>query len=102
MPEDRLAFGARWSKFAIPIGFRIGRWSSHIREHTIQAEKTLVGLGRVATEPERLVRLTLAAYGRAEAVVIGRSDADRAADIIRAAAAEARATVADARLAAGS
>jgi hypothetical protein len=53
-------------------------------------------LGRARTEPERLVRLTLAAYGRAEAVVFGQPDADRAAEIIRAAAAEARATIASA------
>ena len=100
MPEERLAFGSRWSFFAVPIGFRLGRWSSHIREHTIQLEKALVTLGHVATEPERLARLTLAAYGRAEAVVIGRPDPEAAGAIIRSAVAEARATIADARLAA--
>ena len=99
LPDDRLAYGSRWSGFAVPIGFRMGRWSSHIREHTIQIEKTLVTLGRAPTELERLVRLTLAAYGRAEAVVIGRPDADEGAGVIRSAAAEARSTIADARLA---
>ena len=96
-PDDRLAHGARWSGFAVPVSFRLGRWSSHIREHTIQVEKTLAMLGRTPTEPERLARLTLAAYGRAEAVVFGQPDADPAAGIIRAAAAEARNTIADAR-----
>jgi hypothetical protein len=99
-PDDRLGHGARWSGFAVPVSFRLGRWSSHIREHTIQIEKTLVMLGHVPTEPERLARLTLAAYGRAEAVVFGQPDADAAAGIIRAAVAEARDTVADARRAA--
>jgi hypothetical protein len=85
----------------VSIAFRLGRWSSHIREHTVQVEKTLAELGRAPTEPERLVRLVLAAYGRAEAVVFGQPEADRAAGIIRVAATEARAVVADARRAAG-
>jgi hypothetical protein len=100
MPAERLAYGCRWSGFAVSLGFRLGRWSSHIREHTIQVEKTLAMLGRVPTEPERLVRLTLAAYGRAEAVVFGQAGADSAAEIIRAAVVEARDTLADARRAA--
>ncbi len=100
MPEERLAYGGRWSGFAVSLGFRLGRWSSHIREHTIQVEKTLAMLGRAPTEPERLVRLTLAAYGRAEAVVFGQPGADSAAEIIRAAVVEARETLADARRAA--
>ncbi len=100
MPDDRLGHGARWSGFAVPVSFRLGRWSSHIREHTVQVEKTLALLGRTPTEPERLARLTLGAYGRAEAVVFGQPDADAAGGIIRAAVAEARETIADARRAA--
>lgn len=99
-PDDRLGHGARWSGFAVPVSFRLGRWSSHIREHTIQIEKTLVMLGREPTEPERLARLTLAAYGRAEVVVFGQTGAAAAAGIIRAAAGEARETIADVRRAA--
>lgn len=100
MPEDRLVHGSRWSGFAVPISFRLTRWSSHIREHTIQVEKTLAMLGRVPTEPERLVRLTLAAYGRAEAVLLGQPDAEGAAQIIRAAVAQARTLIAEVRTAA--
>lgn len=96
-PEDRLGHGARWSGFAVPVSFRLARWSSHIREHTIQVEKTLAMLGRTPTEPERLVRLALGAYGRAESVVFGQPAADTAAGIIRAAVAEARTTIADVR-----
>jgi hypothetical protein len=97
LPEERLGHGSRWSGFAVPVSFRLGRWSSHLREHTIQVEKTLAMLGRAPTEPERLVRLTLAAYGRAEAVVFGQPDGDAAAGIVRAAVAEARETIAGAR-----
>lgn len=96
LPEERLAFGSRWSGFAVTIAFRLGRWSSHIREHAIQVEKTLAMLDRAPTEPELLVRLVLGAYGRAEAVVFGQPQAEAAAGIIRAAATEARAIVADA------
>jgi hypothetical protein len=99
-PDDRLGYGARWSGFAVPVSFRLGRWSSHIREHTIQVEKTLAMLRRTPTEPERLARLTLAAYGGAESVVFGQPDADAAAGMIRAAVGEARETIASARRAA--
>ncbi|HYU49936.1 MAG TPA: DinB family protein [Candidatus Limnocylindria bacterium] len=100
LPDDRLGHGARWSGFAVPVSFRLARWASHLREHTIQLEKTLVMLGRTPSELERLVRLTLAAYGRAEAAVFGQPDADDAAGVIRAAGTEARETIADARRAA--
>jgi hypothetical protein len=97
LPEESLAFGARWSGFAVPVSFRLGRWSSHIREHTLQIDKTLAMLHRAPSEPERVLRLVFGAYGRAEAVVFGRRDADGAAEIIRAAGAEARDVIADAR-----
>ncbi len=95
LPADRLAFGARWSGFAIDIDHRLGRWSSHIREHTVQIEKTLAMIGREPTEVDRLVRLILAAWGRAEAEVYGAVDADAAANGLAAAAIAARATASD-------
>lgn len=95
LPEDRLAVGARWSGFPVDIGFRLGRWSSHIREHTIQVEKTLEMLDRHPTEVDRLVRLVLAAWGRAESTVYGSADDDEAIGILAAAAAGARGTGAE-------
>ncbi|MGK2849896.1 MAG: DinB family protein [Candidatus Limnocylindrales bacterium] len=74
LSEDRLAVGARWSGFAVDIGFRLSRWSSHIREHTVQVEKTLEMLDHHQTEVDRLVRLILAAWGRAESEIVGRPD----------------------------
>ena len=65
--------GARWAGLPVSIGFRLGRYGSHIREHTIQVDKTLAMLGREPTEVERLVRLILTTYGRLEAVLIGRN-----------------------------
>jgi hypothetical protein len=71
LDDDRLAVPARWSGYPVTVAFRMGRWSSHIREHTIQVEKTLVMLGRSMTETDRLVRHVLARYGELEAVVFG-------------------------------
>jgi hypothetical protein len=101
LPDDRLAIPTRWSGFPISLGFRFGRWASHIREHTIQVEKTLALVGHVPDEPARLVRNMLAAYGRAEAVVFGRQGVDEAVNRVVKGAAEARQAVQSAREAAG-
>jgi hypothetical protein len=95
LPPERLAYGTRWMDFALDIGFRIGRWSSHFREHTIQVEKTLVMLGHRPTEVDRLIRLILAEWGRAEAVVYGFADAGDAIAVLTAATARALDTTAD-------
>jgi uncharacterized damage-inducible protein DinB len=67
LDEQGLRVRARWSHAPVDVGFRIGRWASHLREHTVQVEKTLVFLGRSPSEVDRLIRLVLAAYGRLEA-----------------------------------
>jgi DinB superfamily len=95
LPPERLAYGTRWMDFAVDIGFRIGRWSSHFREHTIQVEKTLVTLGHTPTEVDRLIRLILAQWGRAEAVVYGSADVGEALDILAAAASQGRVTASE-------
>ncbi|MGZ6256548.1 MAG: DinB family protein [Candidatus Limnocylindria bacterium] len=95
LPADRLARGTRWSGFAVDIAFRIGRWSSHFREHTIQVEKTLVMIGHTPTEVDRLIRLILAEWGRAEAVVYGFADAAAGVEALASAAAAATLTAAD-------
>lgn len=95
LPADRLALGSRWAGFAVDVGFRIGRWSSHIREHTIQVEKTMVMIGQAPTEVDRLIRLILGAWGRAEAAVYGTVDGGAAVSVLAAAAAGARATAAE-------
>jgi hypothetical protein len=102
LADERLELGSRWSGFAVTVGFRLGRWSSHFREHAIQIEKTFAFLGHVPSEQARLIHNLLAAYGRAEAVVFGRAGAgvDAAADRIARAAAEAREATSSARAAA--
>jgi hypothetical protein len=63
--------GARWMGMHVPIEFRLGRYGSHIREHTIQVDKTLAMIGRQPREVERIVRLILGSYGRLEALFVG-------------------------------
>ena len=60
----------------VTIDFRLGRYGSHIREHTVQVDKTLAMLGRRPSEVERLVRLILATYGRLEGLLVGRRPDD--------------------------
>lgn len=69
LTTDELELTARWSGMPVTVGFRQGRWSSHIAEHTVQVDKTLVWLGRQPSEVERLLRLVSVAWGRLEARV---------------------------------
>ena len=69
LDERALALGGRWMGNPVTIGFRIGRWSSHIREHTVQVDKTLDMIGWTPREVDRLIGLIHAAYGRLEAAV---------------------------------
>jgi len=69
--EDDLSVRARWMGFPVTTGFRVGRWSTHIQEHTVQVEKTLVLLDRAPTEVERMVRLLYRAFGRMESAAWG-------------------------------
>jgi hypothetical protein len=66
---DELDIGARWSGLPVTVGFRHGRWSSHMTEHTVQVDKTLVWLGRQPSEVERLVRIVAGAWGRLESAI---------------------------------
>jgi hypothetical protein len=69
LDDEGLARPARWAGIPVTVGFRIGRWSSHVVEHTLQLDKTALALRRSPSEVERLVRLIHAAWGRVEALV---------------------------------
>ncbi|HYI23390.1 MAG TPA: DinB family protein [Candidatus Limnocylindrales bacterium] len=94
---DDLALRARWSSVPLDVGFRVNRWSSHIREHTIQVEKTLVFIGRPASEVDRLVRLIAAAYGRLEEPLYLLPDDAGVSDALRLAETTAAGVLSDAR-----
>jgi hypothetical protein len=77
--DESMAAPTTWVDYPVDVRFRLHRWSSHLREHAVQVEKTLGALGRQPTEAERVVRLVAAAYGRAEAEAIARPGAEAAA-----------------------
>jgi hypothetical protein len=90
LTTEQLALGAGWAGMHVDVGFIVGRWASHTREHTIQVEKTLVMLEIRPTEVQRLVRLVLATWGRAEATIYGATASPASTAILSRAAADAR------------
>jgi hypothetical protein len=71
--DDDLSLTAptTWTGYEVDVRFRLHRWSSHFREHTVQVDKTLPLLGIVPREVDRLFRLLLGAYGWLEGAAIG-------------------------------
>jgi hypothetical protein len=63
-----------WEGYEVPARFRLHRFDTHLREHTIQVDKTLAGIGRSPSEPERLARLLHRALGEVEGALLGAPD----------------------------
>jgi len=57
-----------WEDKGYSIRFRMHRFEEHLRQHTIQVDKTLVALGHPPTEAERLVRNLYVALAGLESV----------------------------------
>ncbi|MGH2407667.1 MAG: DinB family protein [Candidatus Limnocylindrales bacterium] len=108
LDDGAVAVPGRWAGFPVDLRFRLGRWASHAREHTVQVDKTLAMIGWSPREVDRLVGLMLSAWGRLEAEVFGLPAAalDRpasggtAAEIVAAAARKVAADAATVRAAA--
>lgn len=64
--DKALATPARWANTPVAVAHRLGRWGSHIAEHTIQLDKTLDWLDHRPREVERIVRELHTAWGRLE------------------------------------
>lgn len=60
-----------WEELPITVEFRLHRLDSHLRQHTIQIEKTLAELGDTPTEARRLLRLIYAALADVDSTMIG-------------------------------
>lgn len=60
-----------WEQHTMPMRFRLGRFDSHLRQHTIQVEKTLAALGQLPNEARRLLRLIFNALAEIEGIQIG-------------------------------
>jgi hypothetical protein len=74
-----------WEDKGYSIRFRMHRFEEHMRQHTIQVDKTLVALGHSPTEAERLVRnlhVALAGLESVSAAGIGRELIDGCAAAI--------------------
>lgn len=60
-----------WEDEMYSLRFRLHRFDAHMRQHTIQMEKTLQVLGHVPSESEKLLRLIFAALAQVEGALIG-------------------------------
>jgi uncharacterized damage-inducible protein DinB len=60
-----------WEGTEMSLRFRLHRFDSHLRQHTVQVDKALVEIGRVPNEAVRLLRLIYAALAEAESATIG-------------------------------
>ncbi len=60
-----------WEDTGYPVRFRMHRFEEHLRQHTIQVDKTLVALGHPPSEAERLVRNLYTALAGVESVASG-------------------------------
>lgn len=63
-----------WEDEPMSIAFRLGRFDSHMRQHIVQIDKTLVGIGRAPNEARRLLRFLYAALAEVEGMTIGAPD----------------------------
>lgn len=71
-----------WESGPLSVRFRLHRFESHMRQHTVQIDKTLVALGHGPSEARRLLRMIYGALAGAEGALIGAQDAG--ADLVRA------------------
>jgi len=60
-----------WEDEPMPVEFRLHRFDSHLRQHTIQIEKTLEMLGLQPNEARLLLRLIYNALAEVETAAIG-------------------------------
>jgi len=75
LTDDQLALDVYfWEGEPFPVRFRLLRFELHLQQHTIQAEKTLAGIGHPPSEAERLVRLVYRGLGAVEAAMRGAAD----------------------------
>lgn len=60
-----------WEGYDVEVAYRLHRCDAHLRQHTIQVEKTLAGIGRPPREAERLVHMVYWALARCQGALIG-------------------------------
>ncbi len=60
-----------WEGKPYSLEYRLHRMDAHLRQHTVQVEKTRAQLGRAPSEAQRLLRLVFAALAEVEGIAIG-------------------------------
>jgi hypothetical protein len=63
-----------WEPHVPSAAYRLHRLDVHLRQHTVQVEKTLAALGRRPTEARRLLRLVYSGLAEVEGALIGAGD----------------------------
>ena len=91
LTDEELASESAFWDGVMPNRFRLGRYESHLRQHTIQAEKTIAAVAGPPSEVDRLLLLIRRAQGEAEAAALGADDLLEASRAPVAAAIAARA-----------
>jgi hypothetical protein len=66
-----------WEEVPMSVEFRLHRLDAHLRQHTIQVEKTLAALIGPPSEARRLLRLIYAALAEVDGAIIGAWDTGR-------------------------
>ncbi|HEV8488762.1 MAG TPA: DinB family protein [Candidatus Limnocylindrales bacterium] len=74
LTDDELASESAFWDGTMPNRFRLGRFESHLRQHTIQVEKTIEAIAGPPREVDRLLLLIRRAQGEAESAAIGAED----------------------------
>lgn len=60
-----------WEGEALSLQYRLHRFDAHLRQHTVQAVKTLAAVGRPATEARQLLRDVYKVLADVESALIG-------------------------------
>lgn len=89
--EEMAGLSMWWENADYSLEYRIHRFDAHLRQHTIQAEKTLEMLGRGPNEAKRLLRLIYRALAEVESALLGAEETGAAEQEALAAAIVARA-----------
>jgi hypothetical protein len=71
MTDDEMGATSPFWDGQRPNRFRLGRFESHLRQHTIQTEKAVQAVIGAPREVERLLRLLARATGEVEAAALG-------------------------------
>ena len=69
-----LATPSVWAGYTVDIRFRLHRFAAHERQHTVQAAKTLRGVGFAPTEAQRLLAQAQMTRGQLLARLVGLPD----------------------------